>query len=365
MHSRLPDPRQYPAGDLGNMLIHYTQSIIAAPSDEDAALWRESLRGAVGDLLERDDALMLSVALAMVPSRRHYQELWQALRDAVEMPVGRRAIVFAIPLVLVAGSRGEATLPDHIADVDGLNALLVNHGVFAAGAEVFLSGKLLHPDSVVGISPAQLYRFSRQLQDAARGVPLALAPSAVTCKEEGVFLRYLTGVAIQPEGADVPVDLSGKIGAWGVPLMKFIGEALHTEGVTLFPIPRAPLPLMQAMVEGQFARLDVALQVFASSLIRRLRDADERPVAVMAAHEGGELRFTLSAASGSSKREGFIWPLSPLDNVALIEARFVELMRECQVDDIRVLSTLQDDSRDGMPLFLCAQDLPPAGETVQ
>ncbi|GGY04235.1 hypothetical protein [Paludibacterium paludis] len=361
MQSRLPDPRQYPAGDLGNMLIHYTHSILTAASDDDADMWRASLRGAIGDLLERDDALLLSVALAMVPSRRHYAELWRALREAVEQPQGRRALVFAMPIVLVAGSRQEATLPERIGDVDGLNALLAAQGVFAPGADVFLSGRLLHPDTVVGISPTRLYRMAGQLADAARGLPVELAASAVTCKGEGVFLRYLAGVAMWPEGEPCPVDVSGKVGAWGVPLMNFIGDALKTDGVTLFPIPRAPMPLMQAMVDGQFARLDVALQVFASSLIRKLRDESLEPVAAVSAHEGGELRFTIRAAGGEVPSEGFVWPLSPLDNVALIEARFCELMAECRVGEVHVEAAVQPDSRDGRAVFSGSA----AGPTLQ
>lgn len=357
----LPDPRLYPDPMPSNMLIHYTLSVLKASSDSDREMWQDSLRQAVADLLERDDVLTLSVALAMVPSQAAYRVLWEALRAAVEQPGGRHAVVFAVPLVLVAGAKPQATLPARIDDVEGLNAIFREHGVFAEGAEVFLSGKLLHPDSVSGISSAQLYRFSRSLVDAARGVPLELEPTAVTVKNDGVFLRYLVGVAIQEEGQPAPVKLGGSVGPWGIPLMKFLGEQLKTDGVTLFPIARPPLVLLQAMVAGGSARQEVALQAFASSMIRKLHDMGQEPVAVLSAHENNELRFTISAPGDEKNWEGFVWPLSSLDSVPLIETQFCELMAECQVRDVRVVPLVQADQQNGIPLFLTADDVPVSG----
>ena len=223
--------------------------------------------------------------------------------------------------------------------MDGLNALLRAQGVFAADAEVFLSGKLLHPDNVLCISPAQLYRYTRQLADAARGLPLDLPATAVTVKEEGVFLRYLLGVAIQEEGGPAPVNFDSKIGAWGTLLMKFLGEQLKVDGVTLFPIARAPAPLMQAIEIANQSRLGVALQVFSSSILRKLRSEGKQPIAQMAAHENNEIHFTLTARGKSlDQGERFVWPLSPLDSVTRIEQDFRLLMQECQVDDVLVVS---------------------------
>ncbi|MFD2448183.1 hypothetical protein ACFSQE_06895 [Vogesella fluminis] len=198
---QLPDPRQYPESSPSNMLIHYTQAVVNAGGEDERAACRASLRTALAGMLEREELLSLSVALAMVTSQQIYRELWNALRDAAERPdSGRHAVIFAVPLVLVIGSKGKATLPERIADVDTLNALFRLHGLFADGAEVFLSGKLLHPDSVIGIHSAQIYRYTRQLVDAARGLPLELPAAPIVAKDEGVFLRYLVGVAIREEG---------------------------------------------------------------------------------------------------------------------------------------------------------------------
>jgi len=336
----LPEPRLYPTASVSNRLIHLAQSVLtAAAADRD--LQCEALQDALRELLERDEVLMISVALNMAPSQDVYEVLWRAMRDAVEAAPGRHAVIFALPLVLVAGSRQRATLPDRIADVDGLDRIFRQHGVFAADGEVFLSGKLLHPDAVLGISPAQLYRFTRQLADAARGLPLDLPASPVTVKEEGVFLRYLLGVAIQSGDGPAPVRFSPTVGAWGMPLMKFIGEELKTEGVTLFPIARSLAPLMQAMDAGNRARLEVALQVFASARLRALRSEGRTPVVRLSAHRGGEIHVEISASGSESAGERFVWPLSPLDSVRQIEEDFLQLLQECLVENVMVETDVQ------------------------
>lgn len=337
----LPDPRQYPEPNVNNRLIFLAQRVLQHPHDQEGISRRQALQDAMVDLLARDEVLMISVALNMAPSQAVHRVLWQGLRAAVEDAAGQHAIVFAMPLVLVAGSKACASLPERIADVDGLNALLREHGVFSDGADVFLSGRLLHPDTIVGLSPAKLYCFTRQLVDVARGLPLELPGSAITVKEEGVFLRYLLGVAIQPEHAAPAVDFAADIRRWGRPMMSFLGEALKTGGVTLFPMARQPAPLMQAMVEGNQARLDVALQVFASALLRQLRSAGQTPLVRMSAHPSQEIHVTIGVAGSEKPAERFVWPLSPMDDVRAIQQSFLQLMHECQVDQVEIAEAIE------------------------
>lgn len=355
----LPDPRQKPQALESNRLIHTAESVLRAASADDAALWREDLCAQIGALAERADMLMLSVALAMAPSQAVYRTLWQALCEVTSRAPGRHVLVFALPVVLVAGAAGKAALPAALADEAGLNALLREHGVFTPGAEAFVSGALVHPDDLSALSAPVLYKTAREAATALSALP-GLAGRGIEIDRDGVFLRYLVGAAVQEEGRPAPVRLGGEVGSWGLPMMKFLGGQLKAEGVTLFPIARPPLPVLPAMVEGGKVRQSVALQVFASSQIRRLRDAQARPVAVLAAHEGGEIRLTIASEGGEGAHEGFVWSLSPLDAVAEVERMACELLAECQVDDVRVVPAVQPATLADGRAFLAPADVTPA-----
>jgi hypothetical protein len=160
----LPDPRQYhPQVSMTNMLIHNALSVQNATTEADREMWFVAIRDAMAQMLQRGELLSISVALAMVPSQDTYKIVWDALRAAAEQPDGRCAHVFALPLVLVAGSKNQATLPAAIADEDGLNALLRQHGVISSDGDVRVFGQLLHPDTVVAMDAARLYRLTRDL----------------------------------------------------------------------------------------------------------------------------------------------------------------------------------------------------------
>lgn len=357
-YQTLPDPRQYhPQVALTNMLIHNAQSVLQAKNDSDREMWFSAMKDSMAEMLQRNELLSISVALAMVPSQDTYKIVWDALRAAVEQAEGPHAVVFAVPLILVAGSKNTATLSAAIDDVQGLNALFTQHGVFSAEGQVALAGQLVHPDVVVGLDSGKLYQLTRGLQSVSEADLLNTAGAAVTVKEEGVFLRYLLGVAIKEPGKPDPVKLGGAVGAWGMPLMKFLGEQLKQDGVTLFPIARPPMPVMQAMVAGNFARFEVALQVFASTQIRRLRELDKEPVAVLSAHANGELHITVSAEADERNWEAFVWPLAGLDSVELIESNFRQLMSECHVREVHVLPSVYPDVKEGLPLFFTADDV--------
>ena len=360
----LPDPRQYhPELPLNNILLHHAHSALKAQTEFDRRKELSTVRDAMNKILARDQLLPISVALAMVPSQQHYELVWAALCDTVENPVGSRAIVFAMPLVLVAGSKNQATLPGKITDTAGLNQLLREHGLFANDADVAFGGTLIHPDRLGELDPVTLYKMTRNLTDAKTLIPQQ--PASVTVNGEGVFLRYLLGSAIHPEGVEPPLHLGGTVGRWGMPLMKFLSMQLKVAGVTLFPIARPPMPAMQAMVAGNYARFEVAMQAFSSNQIRRLRELNKEPVAILSAHDTGELHISLSAENEEWKGNTFVWPLAALDRVPLIEKNFRELMRECHVRKVYVLPELHPGSIDGVPVLFTADDVSEPNQRVQ
>ena len=116
---------------------------------------------------------------------------------------------------------------------------------------------------------------------------------------------------------------------------------------------------MGALRTGQLAQREVALGLFASNAIRTLRANFGDPSAVVSAHrmgQSGELRVSLSSVFGERDAEGFRCPLYPYDRIDDVVTAIVDLLRECRLTDIRLMSGVQPD-RDpltGQPLFFRA-----------
>lgn len=337
----LPDPRRYPDTLPNSILITTACKLLRTKSGQQQDRHIE-LETIIDQCLRHNDMASITVALAMAPSQAAYRLLWQGLRNSIEQLDKRHAIIFALPLVLVAGSHHRVTLAGAIADVEALNQLFFTHQVFRPGAQVFLSGRLIHPDSLAQITALQLYQWTRQLADAARGLPLKLDAAPIELQGEGVFLRYLLGVALKEANEPDPILFSNAVGSWGMPLMKSLSTALYSEGVTLFPIPCPSAPFMQALLVGQQVRLQTALQVFVSNQLRTLRLAGQSPRAQLAAYDNHDIRLTLNAATHPGAT--FIWPLAPLDDIDAISTEIRQLLSACQVDTIDVLTTVQSDS---------------------
>ncbi|MEK6597667.1 MAG: hypothetical protein AABY91_04980, partial [Gemmatimonadota bacterium] len=119
---------------------------------------------------------------------------------------------------------------------------------------------LLGADLLAAISPAQLAEWRATIHSAA-SFPIDSAGSAIKVKDEAVALRYLIGVAMQAKDAAPAVITGGQVTGWGMPLAHLIGETLKTDGVTLFPIPRTPLPWLSAQDVGRVTQLETRLQV--------------------------------------------------------------------------------------------------------
>lgn len=362
----LPDPRQYSSIIPSNMLLSNLGSVLNATNADERQMWSTNLKASLADYLERAEVLPLSVALAMAPSQTAYRQLWQSLCEVVDGEAECASErLFAIPVILVVGSKSQTVLPGVLPDTDGLVELLAQHKLVQDPSRVRILPKLLHPDTVSALSSAILYRLNRS-DDVLNGHEIANLPEApVSINGEAVFLRYLIGAARHVPGQPDPITFGGAVGSWGMPAMEWFGKVLKADGVTLFPIARPPQPLLPAVVAGGRARQEVAMQVFASNRLRKLRELQLNPVAIASSHEGGELRFTLSAEGDDRNWEGFVWPLSPLDMVPQIAQMFAELMADCRVDDVRFVPGVQPDRNGDVPLFFTADDLAPGSASVQ
>ncbi|WP_156970677.1 hypothetical protein [Andreprevotia chitinilytica] len=319
---------------------------------------REALTALIASLVESHDSPGLNAALTQAPSQDAYKVLWDTLRDVVETPAttaNQWAVPFAIPVILVAGFKGEATLPGEV-DAAALLDLLKSNGVIAADANAWLHNQLLSADQLAAINPSLLTAWRDQLQNPADH-NWQLHP--LKFKDEAVFQRYLVGVMVQQRDAQPAIQLNPSAGQWTLALAQKLGEMLKTNGVTLFPIPRVPLAWLPALETGRVTQLETRLQVATSNALRSIRSAGHWPVVTIAGHEGGEIRITYSSREDKERWEGFVWPLAPLDSAERIRHFAEDLLRECHLDDIRIIDAVQpDQDSDGLPFFVTAHIKP-------
>ncbi|MBB5019735.1 hypothetical protein HNQ59_003043 [Chitinivorax tropicus] len=360
----LPDPRRFPRVDPSNPFIRQVMRVLTATDGAERSAAVQALQAELREVLASDDDMQLQAALRDAPSQEAYKYLWSELREVLEQPIEsrQRVVPFAIPVLLVAAaSKGQQQVVPVLKDMAPIIELLQSHQVLADTGELSLASKMVDLGTLQSWQPAQQWRWLTHLQDAARGLPVAWDEAPFVASKEAVQLRFMIGTIMHHADEPMPVRMTADATKWGMPLAQLISDQLKQDGLSLLAIPRGPQPLLQAAHSGRFARLEAGLQLFASAMIRQFRQAGETPVAVIAAHEGNELRITLSAKENSERWEGYVWPLHPLDSVELIHDNAVALFQECRVDDIRVLHEVQADMQDGLPLFLKAYNTTPSG----
>ena len=122
-------------------------------------------------------------------------------------------------------------------------------------------------------------------------------------------------------------------------------QNLAVQGLTVFTNPLIPNTPLHALTDGNHMRLRMALDVFAANAIRAIRLQSPRVGVVMAAQEGGKLLFGFNATDSQFELQAqvFTWTLSPLERIETVQQDFLDLMVECQVENIRLLHDVVPD----------------------
>jgi hypothetical protein len=355
----LPDPRKavvtpQPGNTLAQQLMNLRD--MGRMVSAEAALDAELLQ-----LLEAGNDQAIEAALANTQDQAEARVLNDRLRAVIARGKGAESshcVVFALPIVLVAGSRTEITIPGELPRIEAVRQLLIDREIIAADADLHLSNRLVERDALLDIKPSTLLQWRDTQELPADGLQMPLQPAPITFKGDGVYLRYLVGTVIQRNDHAPAIQLNAPQGAWSMALSKLLGELLDNPILTLFPLPRAPQTLLAALEDGRHAQQDIRFQVFASNTLRSLRDKGETPVAVLSTHENGELRVTIGAEKNGEEWTGFVWPLSTLDRIDLIQQMMVSLLRECHHDDIRVIPEVLPTVVNNLPYFPLPTELP-------
>jgi len=329
------DPRRFPpierAPARAAALYAIVEQRLAAATARDADPLDARLGAAMSALLQPGNGAALAELFASAPSAAVYRHLWRTLARCQRAPDASEVVrLFAIPVIVVAGiERAESsavTLEGVIEGTGELVALLKAHRALAGNQTLTLANALVGADAI---------GFER-LPDLAVSRELAPSPIEVAPGSESVHLRFLVGSALAAAGADLTRDQTMR--GYGLPLAQALSKSLALPGVSVLALPRAPLPLVEALWQGRLAQREVAAQVFASNAIRRIRAATGEPVAVISVHEtgdGGEVRLSLSSPFDPRSAEGFRCRLWPLDGVDEVVSTLTTLLADCHVADVQ------------------------------
>ncbi len=334
---------------------------LAAPTMQQKDALDAQIRSAWGELAQQGAFPQIAEILRQSPSvavtRHWWRRLEEALRPSAVPADGVATHVFALPLVIVAGAGAAAKLSGVVPQVEPIVSLLQEHKALRGNRNFALGNALVSPEK---LAIGELGALMRHGLDP---LALPLAPIAIEPKQESVHLRFLVGAALAAPAA----DLFGtqEIAPWAMPLAQELARQLSAPGVTVLVLPRPPAGLLSAAHQGRQAQREVALQIFASNAIRKMRSGVGEPTAVLSSHRsgdaGGELRVSLSSPFDARSAEGFRIRLEPLDRVGDVAQSVIDLLRDCRVADIRLLTQVQPD-RDaltGGPLLFKPENIGP------
>ena len=345
---QIPDPRRYAQNSTPDAWV----ALAGTPQ----------LRGHVDELLSRGADADIVSALRAAPSQAAYASIWQAVCEAanhIGNPGDEAAVVarvFALPLVIVTGSRRPASVPGVVPDIAAITALFGEYGALGPARNFGLGNALCSLETIEGVLPSEIYAWTRQAGATRRDLP----PSAIAIDEAGekVHLRYLVGAAIAPAAEPSFVETASNIGVWGMPLTRALAAQLAQKDVEVLPLARPPLDLLRAGQAGRYAQLDAAFNLFVSNAVRRVRSATGDPDAVISAHDDGDIRVGLSSPFDDALAEGFRWPLHPLDDIAGITGSITGLLAACRVNNVQCApSVLPALNAHGQPWFARPRDL--------
>jgi hypothetical protein len=339
----LPDSRNYPSFS-SNSLVALAQQALRHGSATQHKRAAEDLSDAIGRALGAGDDGLIAQALAQSTSHAVYRMLAAALATALKAP-GEATLhlrIFAIPILIVTGGRGPLILPALAVDIGELKHVFDVHGALGPMKNFGLSNALVSVAGLAALKPSAAYRLLRQTGHE-NFPPLDLPPADIRTAgtEEEVHLRFLTGVSVTSADAPDFTETAGNIGAWGMPFTRALAAQLEQPGLSLLPIPRPPMPYVQAIEAGQFAASELGFQLFLSGALRKFRARVGEADATVSACADGSVRIRLNSPFDTSLTQEFVWALQPGDDIAKVSGSIFSLLAQCRVANVDVAESIQ------------------------
>jgi hypothetical protein len=307
--------------------------------------------------LEAADDGEIADSLRAATSPAVYRCLWGSLVRALDgtrrenrVPVAR---VFAIPLLIVTGGKGDLTVSGVLPDIGGVQRVLEQNGALGPTRNFGLSNALCELETLARMPLSRIYSIGH---DSIRPGSSAVAAGATTTNistldlppsdliltgtDESVHLRFLVGAAVT--AADVPsfLETGADIGAWGMPLTRELSGQLNVDGLSILPIARPPQDWLSAQVSGWRSREELSFQAFVSRVLRRFRAEVGEPQAAIAALDSGTIGLRFTSPFIENRIEVHRWNPHALDDVSEIAQAMLDMLAECRVDNVEVVPTV-------------------------
>ena len=334
VNALLPDTRPFPTDPVKNDLLMYANQMAQNPNNAQGKLAGEQLRNQIATMLFERHILGLSVAMSMAANPAAYQQLWLSLNEVLTAQNEEEVQWFALPVILVAGSKQPMTL-NNTAPVAALQAFFAQYPQFAALQDATWLPHLVDGSELATVKSDKWFAAK---ESAASAAALAeLLPAADLHFSAGQEVVVVYALAYGPNA--LKSVLGKALQEAAMPLMQLWTEHFHGKGVTVFANPMPAMTPMMALQDASALRTRMALDVFAANAIRAIRLQSPRAGVVVAAQTGGKILFGFNATDAvmSLAPQVFTWTLASNDDMDLIMANFIDLMVECQVEHIRVL----------------------------
>ena len=124
--STLPDTRPYPATPVKGDLLLYAGQIAHAKTGAERKIAQETLCTKIAEMFAQRHPLWLSVAMSMSPDPETYIALMDGIDEVLRAKTDDEVQWFALPVVVVAGTKQPAPLPESCPAAE-LCAVLENH----------------------------------------------------------------------------------------------------------------------------------------------------------------------------------------------------------------------------------------------
>ena len=330
----IPDTRPYPETPNKNELLRYAADILANKNAAQSKLAAGQLLAEIVQALHERHTLSLSVAMAMVKNPAQYRLLWQYLCQALSPQNNDEIQWLAFPVAAVVGANQQGCLNNAIPVAD-IQSKLIEYNQLDSIKNAHFLPKLIGSQQLAEITAEDWFDAKRSLANAEEFAHKINALPVCYDKGQQVLMLY----ALCYGGQELS-EIAGKpLGKAALPLMQVWQELLNNQEITVFANPMsADLPIA-ALQQGNAQRRRMALDIFTANALRSIRLQYPRVGVVIAAEDGGSLLFIFHPIEPNPLPPlVFRHFLTPEEEIPLIVQDFLDLMAQCKVEHIHILS---------------------------